>query len=95
MVRWRRRAAAVSLVVPARRGFYLDDVFRVAEPLMTDADDLVRKGVGWLLKEASRQHPGEVVEFLLRWRDRTSRVVLRYACELMPPATRDRVLKGG
>lgn len=93
-VRWRRRAAAVSLVQPARKGLYLADVFRVAERLMADDDDLVRKGVGWLLKEASRQHADEVVDFLLRWRDRTSRLVLRYACELMPAATRQRVLAG-
>ncbi|MCK4438054.1 DNA alkylation repair protein, partial [Candidatus Bathyarchaeota archaeon] len=34
--RWRRRAAAVSLIPLARRGEMLGDVFRVADRLMTD-----------------------------------------------------------
>ena len=48
--RWRRRAAAVNLVPIARRGEMLGDVFRVADRLMTDGDDMVQKGVGWMLK---------------------------------------------
>ncbi len=82
--RWRRRAAAVSLVPIARRGEMLEEAFTIAERLMTDGDDMVQKGVGWLLKETSREHPDEVREFLLRWRDRTSALVLRYASEKLP-----------
>lgn len=82
--RWRRRAAAVSLVPIARRGEMLEEAFAIAERLMTDGDDMVQKGVGWLLKEASREHPDEVREFLLRWRDRTTALVLRYASEKLP-----------
>jgi len=54
--RWMRRAAAVSLIIPARRGQYLPDVFDIADALLTDSDDMARKGYGWLLKEASRRH---------------------------------------
>jgi len=91
--RWRRRAAAVSLVPIARKGEMLDEAFEVADRLMADGDDMVQKGVGWLLKEASREHPDEVREYLLRWRERTSALVLRYASEKLP---RDkRVLKTG
>jgi 3-methyladenine DNA glycosylase AlkD len=82
--RWRRRAAAVSLVPIARRGEMLAEAFTIAERLMTDEDDMVQKGVGWLLKEASKEHPEEVREFLLRWRDRTTTLVLRYASEKLP-----------
>lgn len=86
--RWRRRAAAVSLVPLARRGEMLDEVFRIAERLMIDGDEMVQKGVGWLLKEASRRHPDEVREFLLRWRDRAPALVLRYASEKLPKGKR-------
>lgn len=82
--RWRRRAAAVSLVPIARRGDMLNEAFAVAERLMTDGDEMVQKGVGWLLKEASRKHPDEVRVFLLRWRDRAPALVLRYASEKLP-----------
>jgi 3-methyladenine DNA glycosylase AlkD len=82
--RWRRRAAAVSLVPIARKGGMLAEVFVIADRLMEDEDDMVRKGVGWLLKEASKEHPGEVRGYLLRWRARTSALVLRYASEKLP-----------
>ena len=82
--RWRRRAAAVSLVPIARRGEMLLEAFTVADRLMEDDDDMVQKGVGWLLKEASKKNPEEVRSYLLNWRDRTSALVLRYASEKLP-----------
>ena len=89
--RWRRRAAAVSLVPTARRGGMLQEVFGVADVLMEDRDDMVQKGVGWLLKGASKRHQGEVREYLLAWRDRAPALVLRYASEKLPRG--ERVLK--
>ena len=74
----------MSLVPIARKGEMLDEIFRIADRLMIDGDDMVQKGVGWLLKEASRKHPNEVREYLLKWRERTSALVLRYASEKLP-----------
>ena len=82
--RWMRRAAAVSLIIPAKHGKYVDDVLEIADLLLTDNDDMVRKGYGWLLKEASRKHPKEVFEYVLRNRKSMPRTALRYAIELMP-----------
>ncbi|MFH2112297.1 MAG: DNA alkylation repair protein [Candidatus Bathyarchaeota archaeon] len=82
--RWRRRAAAVSLVPLARKGLLPEEVFSLSDRLMEDEDDMVQKGVGWLLKEASKRHPEEVREYLLRWRDRAPALVLRYASEKLP-----------
>jgi 3-methyladenine DNA glycosylase AlkD len=42
--RWMKRAAAVSLIVPAKNGKFLNDVFEIADLLITDADDMVQKG---------------------------------------------------
>ena len=50
--RWMRRAAAVSLIVPAKHGKFLNDAIEIAALLLTDRDDMVQKGYGWLLKEA-------------------------------------------
>ena len=82
--RWRRRAAAVSLVPIARGGEMLEEAFTIADRLMEDDDDMVQKGVGWLLKEASKKNPEKVRGYLLNWRDRTSALVLRYASEKLP-----------
>jgi len=82
--RWRRRAAAVSLVPIARRGEMLCLVFEVAERLMTDGDEMVQKGVGWLLKEASKEHPDDVRRLLMEWRGEAPALILRYASEKLP-----------
>jgi 3-methyladenine DNA glycosylase AlkD len=91
--RWVRRSSAVSLIIPAKNGLFLKEVFRIAEKLMQDDDDMVQKGVGWLLKEASRKHEKEVVKFLLKWKPKTSRLVLRYATEKVSKSNRKLVLR--
>ncbi len=91
--RWKRRAAAVSLVKAGRRGEHLETILEVAERLMEDRDEMVQKGVGWLLKETHARQPKAVVEFLEKWKKRTSRLLLRYAAEKMSEAERKRVLQ--
>ncbi len=83
--RWKRRAAAVSLVVPARKGAFLEECLEIASLLLEDGDDLVRKGYGWMLKEASRTHQDEVFAFVIQHKARMPRTALRYAIEKMPP----------
>jgi 3-methyladenine DNA glycosylase AlkD len=90
--RWRRRAAAVSLIPLARTGEQMPAILRVADRLLGDPDPMVQKGVGWLLKEATRRRADRIVAYLVRRRHRTSRLVLRYASEKLPPAQRRLVL---
>lgn len=82
--RWKKRAAAVSLIVPARKGMFLDDVFEIADSLLTDDDDMVRKGYGWMLKSASRAHEKEVFEYVVKNKGKMPRTALHYAIEKMP-----------
>lgn len=92
--RWKRRAAAVALVYSAKRGEHTRAILRIALPLIQDEDDMVQKGVGWLLKETYPKRPAEVVRFLLAHRAKTTRLVLRYAAEKMTVADKSRVLTG-
>jgi 3-methyladenine DNA glycosylase AlkD len=89
--RWRRRAAAVSLIRSTRQRLLFPQIVRVSEALLTDDDDMVQKGLGWLLREAAKADPKMTVPHLLRIRERASRLVLRTACETLPAATRGRV----
>jgi 3-methyladenine DNA glycosylase AlkD len=86
--RWLRRAAAVSLIVPVKKGKFLDDVFEISGILLTDADDLVRKGYGWLLKDASIKHRTEVFDYVMKHKQVMPRTALRYAIERMSPELR-------
>lgn len=92
--RWLRRAACVSYVIHGRRGRFKDQIFDTADALLDDKDDLVQKGVGWLLKETSKADERAVVAYLMKNRSRTSRLVLRYATEKVSRSDRERVLKG-
>ena len=80
--RWVRRAAAVSLIIPAKKGKYLEDVIKIADLLLTDDDDMVQKGYGWLLKEASRKHTERVFAYVMKNKRAMPRTALRYAIEL-------------
>lgn len=82
--RWVKRAAAVSLIIPARRGLFLEDVLAIADILLLDTDDLVQKGYGWMLKAASESHQQEVFDYVVRNKAVMPRTALRYAIEKMP-----------
>jgi 3-methyladenine DNA glycosylase AlkD len=86
--RWLRRASAVCLIYGIRRRQGLADALAAAEAVLTDADVMVQKGYGWLLKEASRAYPREVYAFVLARRGTMPRTALRYAIEKLPPALR-------
>jgi 3-methyladenine DNA glycosylase AlkD len=85
---WLRRAASVSLIIPARTGKFLPDIFEIAEILLTDREDLVQKGYGWMLKVAGNKHQKEVFDFVVKNKQIMPRTALRYAIEKMPPELR-------
>ncbi len=82
--RWLRRASAVTLILPARKGDFLKEVFEISDLLLEDKDDMVQKGYGWMLKEASKKHQAEVFDYVMSKKARMPRVALRYAIEKMP-----------
>jgi len=82
--RWMRRAAAVSLIVPAKHGKFLSEALEIAGLLLEDKDDMVQKGYGWLLKEVSRKHTDQVFSYVMKNKKNMPRTALRYAIELMP-----------
>ncbi|HOO54620.1 MAG TPA: DNA alkylation repair protein [Methanothrix sp.] len=91
--RWLRRASAVTLILPARKGEFLDDVFEISDLLLRDKDDLVQKGYGWMLKEASKTHQQEVFEYVMKKKGEMPRTALRYAIEKMPEELRRRAME--
>ena len=91
--RWLRRAAAVSLIVPAKKGHFLEDVFEIADALILERDDLVQKGYGWLLKVASHLHQKEVFDYVIKNKHHMPRTALRYAIEKMPQSLRKKAME--
>ncbi|MBK7095525.1 MAG: DNA alkylation repair protein [Saprospiraceae bacterium] len=82
--RWMRRASAVTLIIPARKGKFLSDILEIADVLFLDNDDLVQKGYGWMLKAASEANQKEIYEYVIKNKAIMPRTALRYAIEKMP-----------
>lgn len=91
--RWKQRAAAVTLIIPARKGLFLPDIFDIADRLLPSTDDLVQKGYGWMLKAAGEAHPEAVFDFLMARREVMPRTAFRYALEKLPPDLRRRAMQ--
>lgn len=91
--RWMKRAAAVTLIIPARKGLFLNNIFEIADVLLFDSDDLVQKGYGWMLKAASEAHQKEVFDYVISKKIAMPRTSLRYAIEKMPQIMRSEAMK--
>ena len=91
--RWVRRAAAVSFILPARKGRFKDEIFAIAERLLLDSDDLVQKGYGWMLKSLAEAYQDDVYRYVLSKRAVMPRTALRYAIEKMPEEKRREAMK--
>jgi len=90
--RWHRRAACVGLIQGTRQKLFFPDIVRLSNKLLSDEDDMVQKGVGWLLRETAKADPKRTVPYLMKIRVRAPRLVLRTACETLAQQHRSRVL---
>ena len=90
--RWHRRAACVALIRGARVKMFLPQVVKLSNSLLDDEDDMVQKGLGWLLRETAKHDAKRTVSYLMKIRYRAPRLVLRTACETLPRAVKKRIL---
>lgn len=92
--RWRRRAACVVLIRGARERRFFAEIARLSNQLLQneEEDDMVLKGLGWLLRETAKADAKRTVPYLMKIRKSAPRLVLRTACETLPAVTRKRIL---
>jgi 3-methyladenine DNA glycosylase AlkD len=90
--RWEKRASSVSLIIPAKRGKFLQDIFDIADILHSDKDDMVQKGYGWMLKATSQSHQDEVFDYVMKRKSTMPRTSLRYAIEKMPSELKAQIM---
>ncbi len=87
---WERRIAIISTLTFIRADDH-DETLRLALVLMHDEHDLIRKAVGWMLREVGKRDSGRLLDFLDGHAPRMSRLTLRYASEHLDRATRARL----
>lgn len=88
-----KRASAVSLIVPARRGMFLTEIFQIADTLLLDPDDMVQKGYWWMLKVASQVHQQKIYDYVMEHKAVMPRTALRYAIEKIPKELKAEAMK--
>jgi 3-methyladenine DNA glycosylase AlkD len=90
--RWHRRAACVALIRGTRAKMFFPEIVKLSNSLLREGDDMVQKGLGWLLRETAKFDAERTVPYLMKIRGQAPRLVLRTACETLPPSLRKRVL---
>jgi 3-methyladenine DNA glycosylase AlkD len=90
--RWHRRAACVALIRGARAKMFFSKIVKLSDSLLADPDDMVQKGLGWLLRETAKADARRTVPYLMKIRGRAPRLVLRTACETLPAVAKRRIL---
>lgn len=93
---WVKRASMVILlkITMMRKDFDEDYVFELVEKMLKYSEaNYIEKGIGWLLKTCSKYKPDLIFDYLLKNKNRFSRLILRYASEKLPKNKRDQILK--
>lgn len=84
---WEQRISIISTWQWIRKGRF-DDTLAIADILLYNKHDLIRKAVGWMLREVGKKDKIRLCTFLdTRYRD-MPRTMLRYAIEKFPPEER-------
>lgn len=89
---WERRTAILSTMHFIKEGD-VNDTFQLAEILVSDPHDLIHKATGWALREAGKQDPQQLFEFLDRHASTMPRTLLRYAIEKLAKPQREHYMK--
>lgn len=90
---WERRIAVMATFhFIKNEEFY--ETLKIAEMLVGDAEDLIHKAVGWMLREVGKRDRCTEEKFLKRHYRRMPRTMLRYAIEKFPENLRQQYLRG-
>jgi 3-methyladenine DNA glycosylase AlkD len=90
---WERRTAIVATAHFILRMKQTEDTFAIAEVLVNDPEDLVRKGTGWMLRTAGDKDRRSLLTFLDKYAATMPRVQLRYSIEKLDKKQREHYMQ--
>ena len=88
---WHQRVGIVTNWMLIRRGHY-EEIFPIAEKMLTHTHDLIHKATGWMLREGGKRDLDRLLHFLDRHAPRMPRTMLRYTIEKLPSPLRHHYL---
>lgn len=77
---WERRISIVSTHTFIKNGKIID-ALNICKELLKDEEDLIKKAVGWTLREIGKKDKKTLENFLIKNYENISRIALRYAIE--------------
>lgn len=89
---WDQRIAVVSTFHFIKNNDF-NDIYALAEKLLTHPHDLMQKAVGWMLREAGKRDKSRLVAFLDCHHRQMPRTLLRYSIEKFTDEERKYYLK--
>ena len=90
---WERRIAIISTFHFIKKNIF-KDALKISEILLNDAEDLIHKAVGWMLREIGNRDKPSEKNFLDKHYSNMPRTMLRYAIEKFQERERQNYLKG-
>jgi 3-methyladenine DNA glycosylase AlkD len=94
---WLRRASVVLFTrKTAASGLYTDAALEFCEHLKHDPEDMVRKGVGWCLKDLMKADRQRVIDYVIELRrQKVSSTITLYALRDIKGEERKTILESG
>jgi 3-methyladenine DNA glycosylase AlkD len=89
---WIRRSSLLAELRGLRAGADLAPFLRRADAMLDEKEFLIRKAIGWVLREVGKRRPDEVGAWLAPRTHRASGVTMREAVRYMPADERDRLM---
>lgn len=89
---WEQRIAVVATATLIRNNDFID-ILRLSEKLLKHKHDLMRKAIGWMLREMGKRDKDLLVQFLDRFHKEMPRTMLRYSIEKMTGEERKHYMK--
>ena len=89
---WDQRIAVVSTIALIRNHDFID-ILSLSEKLLYHDHDLMRKAVGWMLREMGKRNEDLLIQFLEKHNKTMPRTTLRYAIEKFPEEQRQEFMK--
>ncbi|WP_319379785.1 DNA alkylation repair protein [Thiomicrorhabdus sp.] len=90
---WERRIAVIACFYFIKHDDF-EDALRIGQSLLGDNQALIRKAVGWMLREIGKRDLSLEKAFLTKHYASLPRTTLRYAIERFPAVERERFLNG-
>lgn len=90
---WRRRfAVSTAAALNQKKRAHVPETLRICHELMEEEEAIVRKAVGWALREASKHDTEAVFEFLRSWKGNGNKTIIREGGAKLSEAQRQMLL---